>query len=120
MQIDFAKNDLRPVQVDVVVATAVVVVIAVCQPISFGSVFWQVNMRFGKYFCMLCVECVCPLRILLFFYTLWNFAYSLIKSAFTLHMLTSLVKVISELSSNGKFFLPENLSHLTATLFFIF
>lgn len=68
MQIDFAKNDLRPVQVDVVVATAVVVVIAVCQPISFGSVFWQVNMRFCKYFCMLCVECVCPLRILLFFF----------------------------------------------------
>lgn len=35
-------------------------------------------------------------------------------------MLTSLVKEISELSSNGKFFLPENLSHLTAILFLYF
>lgn len=77
MQIDFAKNDLRPVQLDVVVVVpaVVVVVIAVCQPISFGSVFWQVNMRFCKYFCMLCVvccvlcvECVCPLRILVLFF----------------------------------------------------
>lgn len=76
MQIDFAKNDLRPAQVDVVVATAVVVVIAVCQPISFGSVFWQVNMRFCKYFCMLCVVC-CVLSVFALCAFLYYFLYPL-------------------------------------------
>lgn len=135
MQIDFAKNDLRPVQVDVVVVSgaAVVVVIAVCQPISIASVFWQVNMRFSKYFCMLCVVC-CVLSVerirrvclpfaqtCIIFYTLWNSVYALIKSTFTLlHMQNSLVKEIGEQSSNGHFFISENLSHLTKILFYIF
>lgn len=69
---------------------------------------------------VVCWVCLPFAHSCVIFYTLWNFAYSLIKSAFTLHMLTSLVKEITELTSNGKFFLFENLSHLTATLFFIF
>lgn len=40
---------------------AVVAIATVCQPISFGSVFWQVNMRFSKYFCLLSVPRVCLL-----------------------------------------------------------
>lgn len=57
------------------VLAAVVVIAAVCQPISFGSVFWQVNMRFSKYFCLFveCVRHVClPFAhiFVLFFYTL--------------------------------------------------
>lgn len=74
------KNDLHPLYMVYMVVFA-----AVCQPISFDSVFWQVNMRFSKYFRLF----VCLLRthtcMYIIFYTLQSKTAS-IKSSFSFHM----------------------------------